>query len=350
MTIELLSKDLEEQYTDFILGFDKSLFYHSLLFRDFVKEYLGHKDHYFLAISNNKIVGVLPSFLSATSIGNCLNSLPFFGSNGGLIVQEKDSEEIKKHLLKAFYDLAEEKDCITSTLINSPFEDHTDVYKSYQPDFYDRRIGQITEIPQDGEDIEEKLLYSFSAFTRRMIRKAMKNEVVVEKSGAPDTFQFIKDSHVINMENIGGKEKPKDFFDYVGKSFEFDRDYTLWIAYHDKKPVASLLLFYFNNTVEYYVPTIIKEYRSIQPLSLIIFKAMADASKKGFKYWNWGGTWPEQEGVYHFKRKWNARNIPYQHFIKVHNKEIYDYSREQVERAFPYFYVIPFDKLNSSHS
>jgi lipid II:glycine glycyltransferase (peptidoglycan interpeptide bridge formation enzyme) len=180
-----------------------------------------------------------------------------------------------------------------------------------------------------------------------MIRKAIKNSVLVKKEDTKEAFNFIKKSHIINMQNIGGKRKPDQFFDYIRENFRSDKDYTLWLAYYNQKPIASLLLFYYNNTVEYYVPTILQDFRSIQPLSLIIFTAMMDASKKGYKYWNWGGTWPEQEGVYHFKRKWNADNIPYQHFIKIHNPKVHELSKEMIRKYFPYFYVIPYDKLNA---
>ena len=30
---------------------------------------------------------------------------------------------------------------------------------------------------------------------------------------------------------------------------------------------------------------------------------------KGFHYWNWGGTWQSQEGVYSFKNRWNVNGI-----------------------------------------
>ena len=347
MIIKILTKDIEPQYNDFILSFADSLFYHSLLFKKLLKELFHFEDYYLVAVEDDNIIGVLPAFLSKTSLGNSLNSLPFFGSNGGMITHRKDNEQIKIQLLRTFYELAEEKNCLTSTIINSPFEENPSIYDSFNPDFYDRRIGQITDLPQYNERIEEELLYMYSAFTRRMIRKALKNSVVVKKERSGESLDFLKYSHIENMRHIGGKIKPPEFFEYVYENFRFDKDYTIWVAYYGDTPIASLLLFYFNNTVEYYIPAITRDYRSIQPLSLIIFKAMVDASKKGYKYWNWGGTWPDQEGVYRFKKKWNARNIAYQHFIKIHNQEIFNYSPDEVSSAFPYFYVIPFDQLNS---
>ena len=38
-------------------------------------------------------------------------------------------------------------------------------------------------------------------------------------------------------------------------------------------------------------------------MALILNKAFDDAKMKGYKYWNWGGTWLSQKGVFRFKKK-----------------------------------------------
>ena len=60
-------------------------------------------------------------------------------------------------------------------------------------------------------------------------------------------------------------------------------------------------------------------YRSEQPLSVLIFRAMQDAIKeKGSKHWNWGGTWKSQHGVYRFKSRWGAHDNKYRYHIKTY--------------------------------
>jgi len=63
------------------------------------------------------------------------------------------------------------------------------------------------------------------------------------------------------------------------------------------------LLFYYGKTIEYFTPVFRNEYRSYQPMSLLIYQAMVDGAKAGYERWNWGGTWENQEGVYRFKSK-----------------------------------------------
>ena len=83
----------------------------------------------------------------------------------------------------------------------------------------------------------------------------------------------------------------------------------------------------------------------MQPLALIIYKAMQDSIHNGFKYWNWGGTWKSQTGVYNFKRKWGSQNSDYKYYIKVYSNKVYDKNVSFFEKYYDGFYVIPFDKL-----
>jgi hypothetical protein len=181
-----------------------------------------------------------------------------------------------------------------------------------------------------------------------MIRKAKKNSIEIKIDNSIKAFEFLKETHYKNMDDIKGKKKPASFFELVKDHFLPGKDYNLWMAYKDARPVAALLLFYFNRTVEYYVPGIVKKYRSIQPLSLLIYEAMFEAAKSGYYYWNWGGTHPDQHGVYKFKKQWNAVDLPYNYYISVYDEQLYDYPEALIKKEFPYFYVLPFNQLNAN--
>jgi hypothetical protein len=59
-------------------------------------------------------------------------------------------------------------------------------------------------------------------------------------------------------------------------------------------------------------------------------------------WWNWGGTWLTQDGVYRFKSRWGTESRPYTYFIAIRNAELLRHSQETLQAAFPYFYVRPF--------
>jgi lipid II:glycine glycyltransferase (peptidoglycan interpeptide bridge formation enzyme) len=120
------------------------------------------------------------------------------------------------------------------------------------------------------------------------------------------------------MQMINGTAKPKIMFEKIPEIFQYDLDYRLYIAEYDSKVVAALLIFFFKDQVEYFLPVIHKDFRSYQPLSALIYTAMADSIKdKESKVWNWGGTWATQDTLYRFKKSWNAHDKEYRYHIKT---------------------------------
>ncbi|HKL38768.1 MAG TPA: GNAT family N-acetyltransferase [Bacteroidales bacterium] len=349
ITIHQLSEPLERAYETFVADMEHTLFYHSNRFRLFLKEMLEGEDHYLLALEQGQICGALPAFRINSPLGSCLNSLPFFGSNGG-IIEKQGREEVQNALLSAFYDLAQKNQALAATIIASPFEHHQDAYaRFFDQGPVDHRIGQITELPREDKNHAEVLFASLDTFTRRMIRKALRKEIRVCQQHDAQALDFLKQVHHENMNRIGGKTKPLDFFKKFPAFFRAGADYKIWTAWCGDKMVAALLLFYYNQTVEYYIPAIVHKYRSFQPQSLIIFRAMQQAAEQGYKYWNWGGTWPSQDGVYRFKKQWNTRNRTYNYYHALFKNNLLERSPQEILQAFPYTYVVPFDWLKASN-
>jgi len=349
--IDILSGQYEKQYEVFLKRDSQTLFYHSNRFRHFLGKLLKADDHYFLAIKGGEIVGALPAFLVTGPLGNTLNSLLFFGSNGGILEFEGNTH-VQLRLLEAFQHYARERHCVSSTIITSPFQSGPQIYASFFQGVSpaESRIGQVTELPSGQDGLEERLMESFHPFTRRMIRKALKHNILVGEAYDEETHRFLTRVHQDNMKQKGGKSKPLSFFRLFPAFFDAGVDYKIWTARLNGKMVAALLLFYFNKTVEYYIPAILPEYRSLQPQSLIICRAMLDASLRGYNYWNWGGTWPTQERLYRFKKRWNTQNRPYFYYNQIYDNRILQYSKEDHLHAFPYAYVVPFARLAADQS
>ena len=183
MKVVLLNEEWEEKYTFFLLQQTETLVYVGNKYRKLLKKFLKEQDYYFMAVEKDDILGVFPSFLKNNShLGNILNSLPFYGSNGG-IIEYKGNCNVRKILLEAFYSLAREKNCISSTIITSPFEKDVNFYeKETKFTYKDERIGQITQLPDNNGDVSEKILRMIDEVRRRNIRKAVKNGIVVKEN------------------------------------------------------------------------------------------------------------------------------------------------------------------------
>ena len=181
----------------------------------------------------------------------------------------------------------------------------------------------------------------------RNIRHAIGVGVDVAQSHEDAAMEFLHQTHVDNMNAIGGLSKPRSFFEAVKRSID-NRNWTIFIATIGGKPIAALLVFYFNKTVEYFTPCIVGAYRNSQALALIIFRAMQDAMARGYVTWNWGGTWPSQVGVYDFKKRWGADKYPYYYYTRVYRGELAASSSEFILEHYPGFFLIPFKHLSQT--
>jgi hypothetical protein len=337
MRIQRLDKETEDEYEDFILRNENSLIYYSVKYKNFLEELLDGSSEYLIARDSGIVKGVLPLFYNDGRFGRVYNSLPFFGSNGGIIAESQEAFEI---LLNEYNNIAEDEKTCSSTIVTNPLIENN--YSHLKCDLTDERIGQFTVLPpsSDGKD---NLMSKIDSTARRNIRKAAKSGITVRIDNSQ--VKFLKQIHKDNMNAIGGKSKSEMFFVLVEKYFRKGGDYNIYVAEKGGRLIAALMIFYFNRTVEYFVPAIVEEFRTYQPLALIVYNAMVDASKMGYTLWNWGGTWPTQEGVYRFKKKWDSFDRRYNYFVKINNTEIYESSKEELSEEYMNFYVIPFDKL-----
>lgn len=335
----------EAAYDAFLARQPDALVYASNGYRHLLRDLLGATDRYLCATDQQgQIEAALPAIVSLSGdAGPVLNSLPFYGSYGGIVGSHAHNSS--KALVEQFYDIAREAKCASSTIVSSPFDcAEKDAWYRDNLDYdaIDQRMCQMTSLSFN-EDHGDRLMMSFHQKTRNMVRKAEK--VGVEISVENEMLDFVHEVHTQNMQTIGGIAKTKNFFSSIPKHFKPDKGFRIYVARIGGEPVSAMLLFYFNKTVEYFTPVIRAEFRDTQALSGAIFKAMCDASKAEFRWWNWGGTWATQDGVYLFKKRWGAIDLRYRYFVKVYDKSLMRRTRADILARYPNFYVLPFSML-----
>jgi hypothetical protein len=287
----------------------------------------------------------LPVLVKQGRFGPVVNSLAYYGSNGGVIAAPGDDEAVRAafHGLDA---LCAQQGACSATVISNPLRGDDALYAAAFPhDERDDRIGQITEFPADRRP--ETLLATFEDPRPRNIRRAQRAGVRRYASRSAETLAFLHAVHDQNIRAVGGLPKRREFFEHLPRVLP-EEAWRVYVAELEGTPVAALLLLYAGETVEYFTPCIVEEHRATQALSLLVFDAMCDAMAAGYARWNWGGTWRSQHGVYAFKKKWGTRDLPYQYFTRIYAKTVRAASRAELLAAYPGFYVLPFAALRES--
>lgn len=339
LVVSSLTSPSEQRYEQYVRTHSQGLLYYSLSYKRFLESLLGCESEYLMVEDRGRVAGVLPMMVRSGPLGRVYNSLPFYGSIGGPLC---DHQEALDSLVQAFLEKVGDSDVAAATVVDHPFSKFQLSAQAFENRIPDQRLLQYTEIgPPDGDP--SFLLSRVEPSARRNYRKAVAAgiEVTVENG----QLSRLAEIHWENMEAIGGRPKSSLFFELLPQFFVANRDYRIYVARRGDQVQAALLLLYFGNVVEYFVPVVLEEARSSQPMAAILVRAMGDAAQHGFRLWNWGGTWLSQAGVFRFKRKWGATTRPYSYTTLIRNPSVYRSSPEELIEDYGNFFVVPFSRL-----
>ena len=340
MNIDILRPSRAEQYDRFIRSHPHALFYHSWTYKEFLKTLIGCQEEYLIALDGDTIRGALPLMHTTGDGGRIYNSLPFFGTSAGIIAADDCAY---RALAQAYNDLARRPTTRSATIVGSQFGPRRDK-EVLAHNHVDARVAQLTPLPCDG-DPRAQLMGRVDPSARRNVNKAIAAGITV--AAEPDQMQRLGAIHRAGMAAIGGTPKTERFFELVPRWFTPHDDFDLYVARRDGVVIAALLVFYLGRTVEYFVPAVDPPFRPLQPLALLVATAMTDAACRDFMWWNWGGTWTTQTGVYRFKKKCGAIERPYAYYTQLNDETLREWSRENLLAAWPHFFVLPFSVLTA---
>lgn len=332
-------------YQAFLDSFHEDyLFYAQRVYIDSIIRTVACVDETLIYEDNGEIKGVLPLLSRDGLLGRVYNSLPFYGSHGGVIARTSDiAQTLYNYVLSPSFGGGNKALIMISENPFLPIEPTIDFPKNL---IIEDRIIQVTPLDKlPNEPNEEDLMSLFHFKTRNMVRKSLKVDFKLIES--EDLFEPMYKLHVQNMEAIGGTVKPLSFYNSIRENYEFGSEYKLIGAEYNGELAGVLLLFYHNGVVDYHTPTINVEYRNLQPNSFLIFQSMLDAVRNGHKSWNWGGTWKTQESLYRFKNRWGANDLNYRYVVQVVNEEILKSSPSTLLKEYPFFFTVPFDMLTA---
>lgn len=330
----------ESAFDAFVAAHPHGMMQHTTRYRDMLVELTGARPHYLAARSGNDILGVIPLLVSQAGSERVVNSLPFYGGPGGILGHDP---ETRAALAGAYEETLAKLDAAAATLVDPPHPDHhvPPLTRTHE----DWRIGLLTRVKRPG-DLDNTLFPLLESRTRRAIRRARKAgiEVGVDNSA----FDALRTMHEANMAAIAGNPKPPSFYSAWQRHLRPGEDYDLYVARREGEIVSALLVGHHPHCDEYYMPAIDHAHREDQPNAAVVYDAMRRAAASGRTWWNWGGTWVTQHGVYQFKKQWDPVETRYDYHVNVRDPEILARSPAELKTSHPHFYVAPYSALRGN--
>lgn len=257
-----------------------------------VEKGCGQQAHLLVAERGSEIVGYLPLTLVRSRLfGSALISSGF-AVGGGILAEDSETEA---KLAEAALALADELGCPGVELRGGPV-----------PEGWRRAEGVYATFDRPLEGDDEAILKSIPKRQRAEVRKGQAAGLDVRQGRSPDDLAAHFRVYSELMRNHGTPIFPRALFAATVEAFA---DSDVLTAFHQGRPVASLLSFYFKGTAYPYWGGGTAEARGLHATELLYYELMRRARARGCTRVDLGrsklGT-----GPYRFKKFWGFEPTP----------------------------------------
>lgn len=325
-----------------------ALIYHRPIWLDFLSRVLKNAEPaLFIAREDGLAVAVLPAFLMRGPYGTVLNSLPYFGSHGDILISRRAREPLRiiKTLVHELDRFRDESNIDAVNVIAHPLAPRfCEVAATVGLAKWDSRIGQISRLSPAStrDEAVEQMFSACHKQARNSVRKALKQGFSIDVSHDETDWNALIEHHAIRMRQIGGYAKTPQECAVLRSRFKSDKDSRLYVARRDGAFVGGLLCLFYRDWVEYFMPVTVDGARAQEVARALIAEALVEARLDRRRFWNWGGTWKSQVGVHQFKRGWGAVDHIYGYYGAVAAGALATADPADVLASYPHFYVRPF--------
>jgi len=293
----------ESLWDAYINQHPEATFFHLFGWKKALEMSFKHKNYYLYAYDGNAIVGVLPlGHIKSLLFGNTLVSTPF-AVYGGILA---DNDEVKALLRQTACDLAEELKVDHLELRN---------VKRENPDWPAKAL--YVYFKKELADNDDDNLKAIPRKQRAMVRKGIKAGL---NSHVNTDIEPFFQAYSESVRNLGTPVFPKKLFQSLISVFPEQLD--ILTVTKDNTLVASVMNFYFKDTVLPYYGGGTSAARFLKGNDFMYWSLMGHAVKKGIKQFDYGRS-KEGTGSYSFKKNWGFTPAPlYYEYYLVKAKQI----------------------------
>lgn len=299
MQVKTLATDGIERWDRFVESNSNGTFFHRAGWKEVVEQSFGHKCYFLYGEENGEIRGVLPLVhVKSRLFGSSLISTGFTVGGGSLADRPETLDTLDRRALlladEVGADVIEYRGGIRP---RSGWIDKTELYVNFC-----KRIDADSE--RNMSVIPRK--------QRAMVRKAIKGGLVSETDRTADRLYEI---YAESVRNLGTPVFARTFFDNLLRVFHKSLDIVTCL---DRgRPVASVMNFYFRDTVLPYFGGGTRQAREYAGNDFMYWEVMRRACERGFRRYDFGRS-KRGTGAYSFKKNWGFEPEPltYQFWLR----------------------------------
>lgn len=289
------------EWDAFVRAHAQGTFCHLSGWKTVIEQGAGQRCPYLVAKRNNVIVGVLPLTIKRHILfGKSLISNMFCVYGGALGSDKNVVGGLYEHAWK----LSREHNLPT-------LEVRGEVAEKIDGSHWIASSESATFTKTLALNDEEQLL-AIPRKQRAVIRKSIKNDLITHWDGDIDIFY---DLYAQSVLSLGTPVFPKKLFSGLKEVFGDAVQIQLTLS-KDGDPVASLMSFYFNETVMPYYAGGTPAVRQLAAHDFMYYSLMLHARERGCSEFDFGRS-KVDSGPYKFKKNWGFEPIPLQYYSRL---------------------------------
>ncbi len=285
------SADTNQKWDQFVDNCSNGTFFHLSGWKRVIEKVYKHRCHYLYALENDNIVAVLPLVEQKSMLfGHALVSTPFCmmggvasDNNNAMLFLEQQAIEKANQLgvdyLELRYPFERDNPALTEKCAHSTFG---------------------CQLAEDDEAILAGIKKKQRAVVRHSLKNALEYRVDSDASTAYDVYSE-------SVRNLGTPVFPKHYF--AALSDEFGEHCDVLTVEKDKKPVSSVLSFYYKGQVLPFYGGGLFEARSLKSNDFMYYQLMCHAkNNKNCGYFDFGRS-KDDSGAFKYKRTWGMEPV-----------------------------------------
>jgi hypothetical protein len=193
-----------------------------------------------------------------------------------------------------------------------------------------RHMGDICEIALIKETIvidtatSEIINKNMDSKNRNMIRKAKRMGVVIKVDKGEHIEEYIRiyESTMLEKDASSYYFFKHEYYDYIIK--EMNNNIACFYSCLDDIIIGAAIFFYNDKYMHYHLSGLLKDYRNMASMNLLLNEAAVWALNQGIKFLHLGGGVNKEDSLFKFKKQFNKNGkLPFYIGRNIFNKKAY---------------------------
>lgn len=305
---------------------------------------------FLLCQAGEQPIAGLPLYLYENPHGNILTSVPQAGPLGGVFFHPEltpaEIEQAYAALLAMACSLAVRHNCISLTIITSPFFADLEYYERFlAPTFVFENFTQYIVLPEIATEETITLRdYNRRSNLSRNIRKGREAGLAWDWSENVEELRAWHRVHAARHSELGVVPLKLEFFEKIWDVLKPRDKARLLLVRKDGEIASGCLYIYHRKILDVFMLSMDARFADLAPNFLNTEMSLLWARRYGVEKYNWQSSSSRTSGVYGYKKQWGSRAAPYYFVTRLFcpPERICNMGREALQHAYPWHYVAPF--------